>query len=931
MGALQTRDLWLEIGLRAYRPSNGTTGLKTTSGFWIPFLLWMFGEAEEAAPVAARVLGRVAVLEALLDPVLPLPRAAALPGEIGASALPGTAGAGGGAAAGALASGLLELIEEAAQGLRGLGLRLGGAVGVLGGDRVRGLAGVSGGACDGQAEGLGAGLEAGRALRDPALCIGLGRDGAGGGAGGGRGGLGAFGLGAACQGLLELGRDLGALLLETLRLLGLLGAELGALLGGEGAEEAVVGEEALAPGGVGEGLVEADQRLGGFGQALAAVDGGGAADGVGGLLEGGGGGISLLGEGLVAAEAPLIDALARLAGHVAELLGEDAGLDGEPLRGEGAWTDDGGRGGLGEAIGGGHLLGEETAGLLGHGLGGGLSGGIGGLALGGGFGEALQRLGEAGEELAGLLDSALGGEAAGLGGGGGEILRADGLDPAVAGRRRGRLGGGGLGEPGEGLHQPIGHGLDGGGVLEGLGALRRTDGVGERPSGGAFLDLDGGLPEETLGLPDAAGSAGTAGGGVGGQDCGERGVRGAEVDRGQLDPRRGGGAAAQEEAAGVGEAPGEGLAPLALGQDDLEGGLPALAGAVLGVGDEADGGAGAGVAGDIEDDGDLDGPAARALEGEGLGVPARVLEAQARALEAEVVGGADPQAEASVAAVGLLAQLDAGRLVGEDLDDGAPGLLAAGADAEEGLEGGGEGQEEVLARHDGQGPSGEEGLGGAALDGEAEASALGDASLAVARQGLDGGALGVGGGLEPGLDLGRGRDGAPGGRPEGAFEGGAVGLEHGQGDEGAQGNEDAQRPGVPGGEPGGGDGRGGCGQRRLGAGLVARPEGEGQGVLGGGAIAQGAGRGVGEIAVEAPEGVGLGGGAPGAGGEEEAGRRQQGEGGQEGPVEGLRGIGKAGEEGEAEEGGRGPGGGPDEGAPGPLPQEDEAGAAEAGR
>ena len=731
--------------------------------------------------------------------------------------------------------------------------------------------------------------------------------------------------------MLELGRDLDALLLETLCLLNLLGAELGALLGGEGAEEAVVGEEALAPGGVGEGLVEADQRLGGFGQALATVDGGGAADGVGGLLEGGGGGLPLLSEGLVAAEAPLLDALACLASDVAEPLGEGAGLGCQGLCGKGPGPDDGGRGGLGEAVGGGHLFSEETAGLLGHGLSGGLSGGIGGLALGEGFGEALQRLGEAGEELAGLLDSALGGEAAGLGGGGGEILRADGLGPAVAGQRHGRLGEGGLGEPGEGLHQPIGHGLDGGGVPEGLGALGGAGGLGERPSDGAFLDLDGGLPEQALGLPDAAGGAGTAGGSVGGQDRGERGVRGAEVDRGQLDPRRGGGAAAQEEAAGVGEAPGEGLAPLALGQDDLEGGLPALARAILDVGDEADGGAGADVAGDVEDDGDLDGPAARALEGEGLRVPAGVFEAQACALEAEVVGGADPQAEASVAAVGILPQLDAGGSIREDFDDGAPGLLAAGADAEEGLEGGGEGQEEVLARHDGQGLSGEEGLGGASLDGEAEASALGDASLAVARERLDGGALGMGGGLEPGLDLGWGRDGAAGGRPEGAFDGGAVGLEHGQGDEGAERDEGAQRPGVPGGEPGGGDGWGGCSQRRLGTGLVARPEGEGHGVLGSGAIAQGAGRGVGEIAVQALEGVGLGGRAPGAGGEEEAGRRQEGEGGQEGPVEGLRGIGKAGEEGKAEEGGRGPGGGPDEGAPGPLPQEDEAGAAEAGR
>jgi hypothetical protein len=198
-------------------------------------------------------------------------------------------------------------------------------------------------------------------------------------------------------------------------------------------------------------------------------------------------------------------------------------------------------------------------------LSGGLPGGIGGLALGEGFGEALQRLGEAGEELAGFLDSALGGEAAGLGGGGGEILRVDGLGLAVAGRQRGSLGLSGLDELGEDLHEPIGLGLDGGGVPEGLGALGSEGGLGERPSDGAFLDLDGGLPEQALGLPDAAGSAGTAGSSVGGQDRGERGVRGAKVDRGQFDLRRGGGAAAQEKAAGVGEAPGEGLAPLALG------------------------------------------------------------------------------------------------------------------------------------------------------------------------------------------------------------------------------------------------------------------------------------------------------------------------------------------------------------------------------
>jgi hypothetical protein len=356
-----------------------------------------------------------------------------------------------------------------------------------------------------------------------------------------------------------------------------------------------------------------------------------------------------------------------------------------------------------------------------------------------------------------------------------------------------------------------------------------------------------------------------------------------------------------------------------------------LARAILDVGDEADGGASAGVAGDVEDNGDLDSPPARALEGEDLRVPAGIFDAQACALEAEVVGGADPQTEASVAAVGILPQLDAGGLIREDLDDGAPGLLAAGADAEEGLEGGGERQEEILARHDGQGLSGEKSLGGAALDGKAEAPPLGDASFAVARQGLDGGALGVRGGLEPGLDLGQGRDRAPSGWPEGALEGGAVGLEHGQGDEGTKRDQGAQRPRVPDSEPGGGDGWGGCSQRRLGAGLVARPESEGHGVFGSGAIAQGAGRGVGEIAVEALEGFGLGGRAPGASGEEKAGRRQEGEDGQEGPVEGLRRIGKAGEEGKAEEGSRRPGSRPDEGAPGPLPQEDEAGAAKAGR
>ena len=155
----------------------------------------MFGKAEKAAPVASGLLGSIAVLEALLDPFLPLSGAAPLAGEVGASVLPGTAGAWGGAAAHTLATGLLEVLQETAQSFHRPSLGLGGAIGVFGGERVGGLAGVSGGTCNGQAKGLGAGLEAGRALRDPALGVGLGSDGAGGGAGSS---FGAFGLGAAC-------------------------------------------------------------------------------------------------------------------------------------------------------------------------------------------------------------------------------------------------------------------------------------------------------------------------------------------------------------------------------------------------------------------------------------------------------------------------------------------------------------------------------------------------------------------------------------------------------------------------------------------------------------------------------------------------------------------------------------------------------------
>lgn len=212
-------------------------------------------------------------------------------------------------------------------------------------------------------------------------------------------------------------------------------------------------------------------------------------------------------------------------------------------------------------------------------------------------------------------------------------------------------------------------------------------------------------------------------------------------------------------------------------------------------------------------------------------------------------------------------------------------------DGKGGLEGSGEGDEKILAGDEGQLAPGEEGFGGAAGDGETEASSLGDASLAVLGEGLDGGAVGMGWWLDPGLDEGRRRDGALGWRPEGALEGSGIGREDGEGDDGAERDECAQRAGVAGGKAGGRRGLGSRGEDGLGAGLMAGPEGKSKGVVAGGPIEEGTCGGVGKAAVEPGEGVGLGREAEPGKAEDEAGNREKGEDSEEDPVEGFWGSG----------------------------------------